>query len=197
MTTTTTTTTTYLDAPATALLDVRCACCGKALLDALSVEVGIGPVCRANYLDDVVASDADRKAANLLIHEAAKVATTASRQVEIGAALVALGFAKVAARIETRWTKRAEKEAAAAQKGATVKIEALEDGFLAVSTPYVPEFVADLKAEIGFADRRWNKVDKRWEIARDAARGLWTVLRAHFAGSTGFGPKGAFEITAA
>ena len=192
-----TTTISYLDAPATALLDVRCACCGKALLDAVSVEVGIGPICRLNYLDDVDASDVDRKVANVLIHEAALVATTASRQVEIGAALVALGFVKVAARIEVRWTKRAEKELAAAQKSATIRIEALEDGFLSVETPYVPEFVNDLKAEINSADRRWNKADKRWEITRDAARGLWTVLRAHFAGSTGFGPKGAFEITAA
>ena len=41
---------TYEDAPATKMLRVGCACCGRALLDAESVESGMGPVCREKNL---------------------------------------------------------------------------------------------------------------------------------------------------
>jgi hypothetical protein len=37
---------TYENAPATALLATDCAACGRPLLDAMSVELGIGPECR-------------------------------------------------------------------------------------------------------------------------------------------------------
>jgi gamma-glutamylaminecyclotransferase len=39
----------YENAPATRLLATSCACCGRALLDAISVEAGIGPDCREKY----------------------------------------------------------------------------------------------------------------------------------------------------
>lgn len=40
---------TYEAAPATKMLAVDCACCRKELLDAKSVELGMGPVCRKKH----------------------------------------------------------------------------------------------------------------------------------------------------
>ena len=42
----------YTNAPATALVATHCALCGRALLDAASVESGMGPTCRARVLRD-------------------------------------------------------------------------------------------------------------------------------------------------
>lgn len=39
----------YESAPATILLATRCACCGRELLDAESVEKGMGPTCRRKH----------------------------------------------------------------------------------------------------------------------------------------------------
>ena len=39
----------YEDAPSTAMVDVGCPCCGRALIDADSVETGMGPVCRKRH----------------------------------------------------------------------------------------------------------------------------------------------------
>src|SRR5687767_11998091 len=40
---------TYENAPATRLLATRCACCHRALVDAESVERGVGPDCAKRY----------------------------------------------------------------------------------------------------------------------------------------------------
>ena len=102
----------YLNAPATALIAVNCACCGKALVDAVSVSVGIGPICRAEYLPADY-DPAAHKAANVLIHEAAAEGTTALRQVEIGKELHALGYGKVGIGPKGAFTiPEAEKDAA-------------------------------------------------------------------------------------
>ena len=39
----------YETAPATRMLATQCAVCARPLLDAVSVETGIGPHCRAKY----------------------------------------------------------------------------------------------------------------------------------------------------
>lgn len=49
--------TTYENAPATKFVATHCACCGRALVDALSVQTGIGPDCRGMHgFDDVPTS---------------------------------------------------------------------------------------------------------------------------------------------
>ena len=46
--------TNYENAPATKMAATNCCCCGKSLVDALSVNVGVGPECRKNYgINDV------------------------------------------------------------------------------------------------------------------------------------------------
>ena len=36
----------YENAPATKMLATNCCCCGRPLVDSMSVELGIGPECR-------------------------------------------------------------------------------------------------------------------------------------------------------
>jgi hypothetical protein len=55
----------YTDAPAVALLATHCALCGRPLLDAPSVECGMGPVCRSKALQD--APEAHRAEVNALV----------------------------------------------------------------------------------------------------------------------------------
>ena len=40
---------TYLDSPVVALVATDCACCGKPLMDAVSVETAVGPECRRKH----------------------------------------------------------------------------------------------------------------------------------------------------
>ena len=113
-------TTDYTDAPATDLLATRCAACGRPLLDAASVEAGMGPICRGRAgLDGagtgaawpaVVAllagtgveleSDDARRTANRVTHRIAADQSAANVPVLLGA-LDALGFAGVAKAIRS------------------------------------------------------------------------------------------------
>lgn len=94
---------TYENAPATKLLATNCACCGRALVDAVSVETGIGPECRKNFSVDVVVDEAARNEANVLVHAVAKKGVKKAECRAICAKLDALGFVVLAARIMKRF----------------------------------------------------------------------------------------------
>ena len=60
----------YEDSKQCKLLATHCVCCGRPLVDACSVELGIGPECRNGiYPEDV--DEADRKIANEHVFNAA------------------------------------------------------------------------------------------------------------------------------
>jgi hypothetical protein len=120
----------YTAAPATALVATGCACCGKDLVDAESVEAGMGPWCRKNHgygkaslpadwdaakkaLGEVEFAqvfaradlgmgldDTARRAANILVHRIACLAPGNINRRVI--ALSALGFETLAGRIAMR-----------------------------------------------------------------------------------------------
>lgn len=165
----------YEDAPATRMLATDCLLCGRPLVDALSVETGIGPICRekAGYL--LGAPEEQRRAANALIHQAAL------GQVPIAFAVTSLeglGFGKLAATVAERF--------------AVVKIAELEDGRrLAVDTPYRPEVVSAMREIPG---RRWDGEAKVNTFPASCRRAVWELLLRHFPGALGMGPKGLFEI---
>lgn len=51
----------------------------------------------------------------------------------------------------------------------------IDDGFVAVETPYDEDFVRELKEGVAFRDRKWDPDDKRWWVTaelRDYAQGL-------------------------
>lgn len=95
--------TSFVNAPATKLLATACACCGRALVDAVSVETGIGPECRKMHAVDVVVDESKRAEANVLVHSVAKKGVKKGECAKICKQLAALGFVVLAARIMKRF----------------------------------------------------------------------------------------------
>lgn len=65
----------YENAPSTILLATACACCGRALRDAISVETGVGPECRERFSFDEAQGTPNWVAATELMREVAKEST--------------------------------------------------------------------------------------------------------------------------
>jgi hypothetical protein len=91
------------NAPATKLLATACACCGRNLVDAESVETGIGPECRKRFAIDTVRDNAAREAANALVNVVARKGVSKATCREVCAKLDALGYHVLAARILKRF----------------------------------------------------------------------------------------------
>lgn len=51
---------------------------------------------------------------------------------------------------------------------------------LRVRTPYKPEFITELKADLKWTDRRWNKEEKLWEVAATNTSTVVGLLVKHF-----------------
>lgn len=122
----------YETAPATVLLATECACCARPLVDAVSIETGMGPICRAKhgYSDEPGPADAvrfgaylgaynatvagdrvlslesvdgeTRVLANRIVHRIACGRESVEQIARLVAALDALGFSTLARRIAKR-----------------------------------------------------------------------------------------------
>jgi hypothetical protein len=205
---------TYETAPATVALATRCICCGRPLLDAVSVETGVGPECRKKHgyaspdvaidLADVLASVAAGCGGDAALFErltagwgvAPEARTVANR------AVYALATQAETKETEIRllnvvyalgFRKLAAK---IADRAGAIVVSPDADGRLAVETPYSPDFNAALRnAGVG---AKWEKERKVWttSAAPEAKRKLYGVLRATFAGSPLLSPKGITLIAA-
>ena len=166
----------YTNAPATALVATHCAVCNRELLDAVSVEAGIGPVCREKHGYNIEANEDDRAEANQLVHAiAANIkAPTVGDNLD---RLNALGFTRLARAI--------------AKRVATVLVD-IDDGVIALTAPYNAPAVDAMR---GIPGRRWDGANKRNTFPVSSKVQLWQVLRAYYNGHVGFGPKGTFRIT--
>ena len=91
----------YENAPATQLLATLCACCGRPLVDSVSVETGVGPECRRKHGFGEVADEESRAACNRLVYEVARL-QDGPQVVSHVLAIDALGFHKLARRIASR-----------------------------------------------------------------------------------------------
>lgn len=176
----------YENAPATKLLATHCICCGRELLDAVSVDLGIGPVCREKHGYDIAVNEEARSAANKLVHEAAARAGQAAQTTEdlefaIDAAtkIEALGFSLLASKIRERFISIRLTE--------TTKM-------VQAKTPYSGAFVDSLKRFVPYDARRWNKTEKVWEVAITHKVYLLKALADSFAGKPALGAKGFFYI---
>lgn len=176
--------TSYVNAPATKMLATHCAVCARPLLDAQSVECGIGPDCRKRYGYDMPeAADDVRKAANALVREIAKI-QKGDAALALAEELRKLGWVQLSARIATRLTK--------------IHIVEKGDGLLAVTTPYSSFFGSTLRAAI--PGTRWDVKAKVWLVPEkeDGVRAkLHKILVDRFAGMWAVGPKGPFVLKAA
>ena len=120
----------YANAPATKMLAIYCAICGRPLVDAQSIERGIGPDCAARLDIEIPGvSDEIRKVANGYVHQAAVVAQNGeiSRVLEIAEKIRGLGLQKLADRVARRF-RNADRY--------TEFIIMVEDGMYRVDTPF-------------------------------------------------------------
>lgn len=171
----------YENAPATKLLATHCAVCARPLVDAKSVELGIGPDCRRKHGFDLNVSDAARTEANAIVYA---IALLDKRGIALAAPSLArlrlLGFSQLADRIAERLPE--VKPAIAI---------ALEGGMYIVSAPYDARHVERMRRVPG---RRFNWERKVDMVPVASKRALWDALRASFAGALAQGPQGAFVL---
>ncbi len=158
----------YENSPACKLIATDCCVCGRDLVDSVSVEAGIGPVCRDKYgyaevqlepdwdeyrrlMSDVPRingwspSDPPQRLANVITHRIATniAAPTVRRDI---LALGALGFSTLA-----------EKLAERVSGALVVEITIINGGLLTLKTPYDPRLIDELRRVRG---RRWDSAQK-------------------------------------
>jgi hypothetical protein len=181
----------YENAPATKMLASQCVCCGRALVDAISIELGTGPECRQYFDADL---SPNRPAANKLVFEAAiaaqmgRIETVICLASEVGK----LGFPVLAEKMKSRFVN----VVAAPERQVSIFIEMEKDGkTYRVKTPYrrgaAEEFQAAWRAIPG---RRWYLHANHVPVEQKTA--LWSLLRRFFPGKYGHGPQGVFRIPA-
>lgn len=206
----------YESAPATAMLATHCACCGRALLDATSVEAGIGPECRRKHGYGEAQGEPDWTLAfevlgpehGLLfgadgrLGDATPLGAAWCVDARRAANLLVHFFACssdadervrlmcgiAALGYRTLAFKLAEHAAG------KVEITARADGRVSVKTPFRADFVEALKAaRIG---ARWDRDAKVWTVPTDrrAKLGLWQVLRGAFPGALLVSERGTSTI---
>jgi hypothetical protein len=160
----------YQDATATRLVATRCACCRRPLVDAASVEAGLGPDCRKKHNDIVV-----RKVANALVYQIAAISTGRDVIAPLNR-LHAMGFVRLAARI--------------AQRVCTIAIVS-RAGSYEVTAPYIAVATEDWRRIRG---RRFDPIAKINTVPLTEKKALWALLQRHYAGAIAVGSKGVFAI---
>jgi len=186
----------YEAAPSTLLLATHCACCGRPLRDAPSVERGVGPDCaekhgygnaeapaawgRVFQLTDGLVAVAElqawggdaRKGANVLTHRIA--ARPEGEEVPaLIETIAALGFVKLANRLQERLVEA---------RGLVVLTErAAPTGgtYLAMTTEHLSDeqFNALLTELRAIKGRRWDAASKENRIPSGEKKALWIALR--------------------
>lgn len=166
----------YENSAACKMLATNCAVCARPLVDAVSVQVGIGPDCREKYgfCPDIL-TDEYRDEANRLIFLIA-MEQTGKAVDDAVSKLYTMGFDVLARRIAKRLH--------------FVTVD-LADGKFTVKGPYSEIAVNALRNVPGRVWDKENKVNTYPEGSRGA---LWKALRIAYHGHTGIGPKGAFKI---
>jgi uncharacterized protein DUF6011 len=185
----------YEDSPGVDLVATNCALCGRPLLDADSVECGMGPTCRARHGAGVVALEPDWLAVGNLVEslpeayagrvscfiafgEARPLANWAVNRIAADPAKIwcdalilvvaAAGFVRLAAALADRHSRQ------------VVNVEQLGSE-LVVRAPYNEEFVQTTRHWRG---RHWDPSARvvRFPVSSRAA--LWDALRASFGAGT-------------
>lgn len=169
---------TYENAPATKLLATHCAVCARPLVDAKSVELGIGPDCRKKYGFDMACTEEARNRANRLVYLIALGTMSFNDTKDAIQGLMNLGFTVLAERITYRLAAITVTE-----KGPTR---------LLADVPYNEAALPELR-RVGHSVYENNKF-KGWEVAASSRNQLFAIMKRHYAGLLGVGPRGLFEI---
>lgn len=174
----------YHDAPATKMLKINCAVCGEDLLDAKSVEYGMGPSCRSRHgfmgKNAPQVSDEDRKKANRIVMS---IAMGLDAQTLSGAIaeLREMGFSLLASVIEDRKV--------------SVHIEGNDIATYRVRTPW-NQAAYEANAWRHVPGSRWDKETKSRIVpcTAEARKALWELLRQYYGGELMKSEKGLVQI---
>jgi hypothetical protein len=172
----------YENATSTKMLATHCVVCARPLRDAISAELGIGPICRERHgwnaeIDAVSAAGPAsphtiRAEANRLIHQIAANLHDELVRATGCQALRELGFRKVAERIEYRGKDAPAKE--------PVEVRPSTRGTgCYVRAPYRPVAVAGWREVPG---RRWDDRTNENFVPTHSRTQLWTLLRTLYQG---------------
>jgi hypothetical protein len=174
----------YTNAPACGLLATNCCVCGRPLVDAISVSLGIGPECRSGF-DGGIDKETQEKA-NKITYEAA-IAAQEGRVAEVRVhadALRGLGLDVLAEKVAERFIN--------AERNAKIKITE-EGSFLKVVTPFRRgESQAFIDAWRSIPGRRYS--NRANLVPVDQKQALWNLLQQFFPNQYAIGPKGVFRI---
>jgi Family of unknown function (DUF6011) len=191
----------YTTAPATKLLATFCACCALPLVDAISVETGVGPECRrkhgfakpdaevpfdvARVLVAEVPDGAEVVAGTTTVRELANRLVYRIARDQAGGAVItwtnavrALGYTKLAARI--------------AKRLASVEIDT-DGGVYIVRARFSDEHLAAMRTVPG---RRWDRENKCDRVPEASKVALLAALTKAHPGEIARGPKGLFTFAA-
>jgi hypothetical protein len=165
----------YENAPATRILATHCVCCGRPLVDAVSVETGVGPDCRKKY-GYAEGPEEYRQQANQLVWQAATNWKHPNLVMQLAQEIKELGFLRLGQRLLDR----------------LITVHIVErNGALSVETPYNPAAVESFRRIPG---RRWT--DGKNVIPLSSKGSLFTLLQTHYRNHVAMGPKGLFVIAA-
>jgi hypothetical protein len=198
----------YENAPATRLLATHCGVCTRPLLDAVSVEMGIGPDCRKKYMPKALAG-APREEANKIVHQLAlaiseqrgtiagsipqDVAQAVHSVGGISAVVQMLVADLPSGRMLYRLRDLGFDKLADKLEQAWITIRLTEaGGTISLVTPYDEQAV---HAMCRIHGRRWDKANKVNTFPSSQKDAVWRLLQKHFAGAAGVGPKGFFVVT--
>jgi hypothetical protein len=211
----------YENAPATQMLATFCACCARPLLDAVSVETGVGPECRKkhgyvaaqgepNWRAVFEATDGLVPVRDLLggddvpVTDAALAADAAWRLGGLETRRVAnLLVHRIAVEQDgdaviqlTNAVRALGFEKLAARVAKRLVAIVIEEGGaeLEVRCPYSETFLALSRTIPG---RRWDAAAKTTRFPAARKRDVWTAICRAYPGATGAGPKGLFVVPAA
>jgi hypothetical protein len=209
----------YENAPATKLLATHCACCARPLVDAVSVEAGVGPDCRKSHgyneaqaepdwdavkallvslfpthpefsLEGLDASEASWRLGGLHTRALAnKLVYLLARQAS------GLDFDRdfTAQLVNAIAALGYKKLSARLVKRLAVVVIAEEAGRLTVDTPWSPQAVETFRKISG---RKWDPEAKLNTFPVSARRDVFNALRKTFPEQIAIGPKGLFLIPA-
>ena len=165
----------YEGLASTRMLATHCAVCCRLLLDAKSVEQGMGPDCARKYGFDIHVEQAARAEANQLVHLIA-VAQRGPTVPDACARLRELGFPVLAARILERF--------------ADVRLERVGN-LLRLHNKYDAAVTERLRQVPG----RWfNGAEKATDFPYSSRNALWAALRELYPGKKLLGPDGKLIV---
>lgn len=158
----------YENAPATKMLNTHCVCCMRPLVDAVSVECGVGPICREKYGYSEIGSEF-RDDANAIIAQCARKDATDEDRKWAYLTLKDMGFAKIASAILHTG------------KAPVIKLrESTRGTGWYVTAPYSAEATNDWRNVPG---RRWAAESKENFVPHESVFDLQDLLEKHYPGA--------------